>query len=279
MTDQYPKMESGNTNVFSIGGTLGDAFRKMGANAVHDLLVLALAVLLPSFLISFLGYMTGAGEEILPSQSIGVIISQMSSVWAAIGVLVLYFISIILSLFASAMIMLRALGAHLAPSVPANISQMGRAMRLVAPFFGIQFVYNLAGGIGLLLLIVPGLMLLTSWMVALPARASGYGTGVFDAIEVSANTTRGNRWKVFGLLLIMVLLFCLLLVLMVIPMALATMQMPEDGLIFMLINAAFETMAEVLTAWFGAYILVAAWLNLRLAKYGPDTQELEDVFA
>lgn len=54
---------------------------------------------------------------------------------------------------------------------------------------------------GLILLVVPGLYLMTLWSVAVPARIMN-GPGVSDAMSASAELTKGVRWQVFALILL-----------------------------------------------------------------------------
>jgi hypothetical protein len=52
---------------------------------------------------------------------------------------------------------------------------------------------------GFLLLIVPGLILITIWSVAAPSVVLE-GKGVFEALGRSRELVRGNGWQVFGVL-------------------------------------------------------------------------------
>ncbi len=52
---------------------------------------------------------------------------------------------------------------------------------------------------GLILLIVPGLIILTLWSVASPVVVVE-NTGVFDALARSRALVRGNGWQVFGVI-------------------------------------------------------------------------------
>lgn len=75
------------------------------------------------------------------------------------------------------------------------------ATRLIVPIVLLSLVVGLGVGFGALLLVVPGLILLTMWAVAVPARvveAQGLGA----ALSRSSDLTRGYRWKVFLLGLI-----------------------------------------------------------------------------
>lgn len=71
----------------------------------------------------------------------------------------------------------------------------------IAPRFGAAFGFNFLTGIGIvvgLLLIVPGLMLLTRWAVGLPALLREDLTA-WQAMERSSTLTEGNRWRILGL--------------------------------------------------------------------------------
>lgn len=74
-------------------------------------------------------------------------------------------------------------------------------VRLFLPAFGLGLLVGLGTLLGLLLLIVPGVILMVMWCVALPARIQS-GPGVTAAMEESAELTKGVRWIVFALLLV-----------------------------------------------------------------------------
>ena len=64
--------------------------------------------------------------------------------------------------------------------------------------------------LGTALLVVPGLMLMTMWAVAAPARVAE-PIGVFAAFGRSRALTRGHRWPIFAMLLASFFVFVLLL--------------------------------------------------------------------
>lgn len=80
-------------------------------------------------------------------------------------------------------------------------SSLAVGARLFLPAFGLGILVGLGTMLGLLLLVVPGLILMVIWCVALPARIH-YGPGVTAAMEESADLTKGVRWIVFALLLV-----------------------------------------------------------------------------
>lgn len=69
--------------------------------------------------------------------------------------------------------------------------------------FGILF--GIGVGIGLVLLIIPGLILLTLWSVGAPAIVAE-GAGPIEAFGRSWRLVRGDAWAVFGTLLVVFLI-------------------------------------------------------------------------
>ena len=67
------------------------------------------------------------------------------------------------------------------------------------PLLGLGIVAGIAIGIGFLLLIVPGLILMTIWSVAAPVLVLERA-GVFASLGRSRELVRGNGWQVFGVI-------------------------------------------------------------------------------
>lgn len=88
-------------------------------------------------------------------------------------------------------------------------SSVADLFKSVAPVALVLFLLSLVVGIcvtlGFILLIVPGLFLLTIWAVAAPAVVIE-GRGVFDALGRSRELVRGNGWNVFGVIVIVFVL-------------------------------------------------------------------------
>jgi hypothetical protein len=89
---------------------------------------------------------------------------------------------------------------------------LGDTFRRVQPrlpaIAGASFLAGIGIAIGFLLLIVPGLILMTFWSVIVPVIVLER-TGALKSFERSQQLVRGNGWNVFGL---MVLIFLVLLV-------------------------------------------------------------------
>jgi len=77
------------------------------------------------------------------------------------------------------------------------------------PFFVTSVVVGLVGGVGFLLLIIPGVWLITRWGVAIVVAATGRGPAV-AALSRSFALTAGHFWHALGTLLLGTLLPSLL---------------------------------------------------------------------
>lgn len=76
---------------------------------------------------------------------------------------------------------------------------------IVLPLIGLSILFAVAVTIGLVLLIVPGLYMLTVWAVAAPALVIERD-GVFAAFARSRELVRGNGWQVFAVILLLFVL-------------------------------------------------------------------------
>lgn len=76
----------------------------------------------------------------------------------------------------------------------------------ILPLIGFSILAGIGVAIGLVLIIIPGLVLLTFWSVGVPAIVAERA-GVFDAFGRSWNLVRGNAWSAFGVLVIVTLIW------------------------------------------------------------------------
>jgi hypothetical protein len=79
---------------------------------------------------------------------------------------------------------------------------MAAGLRFFLPIIAIILLNGLGVGFGFVLLIVPGLMLMTAWFVIIPA-AVVERVGIFGAFSRSGRLTKGHRWAIFFLVFLM----------------------------------------------------------------------------
>ena len=72
-------------------------------------------------------------------------------------------------------------------------------------FLGASLLASLAVAVGLFLLIVPGLIAMVLFMFSM-FQVIDRGLGPIDALKESMEMTKGNRWPLFGLILLMALI-------------------------------------------------------------------------
>lgn len=141
------------------------------------------------------------------------------------------------------------------------------AMGRLLPVFGLMVVMGLGVGFACLLLLVPGLMLAVAWQVALPACVVER-LGPIRSLSRSAQLTKGHRWKLFGLMLVVILIGALAGG-TVAGAALTAGRVP--GLVLRwLVNAVVGA--------YGAIVAIVAYHDLRVVKEGIDTDRIAAVF-
>jgi hypothetical protein len=154
-------------------------------------------------------------------------------------------------------------------------------LEVALPLVGLALLMGLAIGLGLMLLLVPGIILYVIWAVASPALVEEK-IGVFGAFGRSRELTKGARWKVFGLELIVIVVIWMisavlgLLLLRSIGLndvqALRRTGLPISWLIM---NALISTLINA----FWSAIQTSLYVELRTWKDGPSVRGLEEIFA
>jgi hypothetical protein len=130
---------------------------------------------------------------------------------------------------------------------------MRSVVPVLLPLVGAGVVIAFGAGFAALLLVVPGLYLLTIWAVTAPVIVIER-RGVFDALGRSRQLVRGYGWPVFGVIVVAVLIGVVVALLLV-----ASADAITDGEI---LGAVFSTLAATVTAPIEG--LVASVLYFRL---------------
>ena len=154
------------------------------------------------------------------------------------------------------------------------------AFRVVFPLAALMILLVLAVMLGFVLLVVPGMMLYVMWSVASPALVEEH-SGVFGSFGRSRELTKGARWKIFGLLLIVLIVAWVLeaiagfAAVAIVGLdgirAVATGQLP-------LAYTAVMLVISTLTNVFWGTVQASTYVELRNWKEGGSTEQLADVF-
>jgi hypothetical protein len=142
-----------------------------------------------------------------------------------------------------------------------------RALARFFPLLGLAILYGLGIMLGSMLLVVPGLILLVMWAVAVPVCVVE-GLGPVASLGRSRELTKGHRWKIFGLL-------ALLLIVSAVGNKLVGLILSPVGIM----AAALGTV--IWAALLGAFwhcVIIMAYHDLRVAKEGVSTEQIASVF-
>jgi hypothetical protein len=144
------------------------------------------------------------------------------------------------------------------------------------PLFALALLMTVALLLGFLLLVVPGIILLVIWSVASPALVAE-DLGVFEAFGRSRYLTKGARWRVLGLgILMLVIFWALSAMLGVVLYAGGGLQSVGMASIPFL---AFSALVGTISSAFMGTVQTNLYLALRDWKDGPRTGALAEVFA
>ncbi len=152
---------------------------------------------------------------------------------------------------------------------------LSTGLRHVGWLFLLAIVVTVAEACGFILLIVPGLMMLTAWIVAVPVQVVER-TGVFGAMQRSADLTRGHRWPIFGLIVIFVLGSGLVQGVAVAATAPLAAASATTGAIVS--QVVIQPLATALTALVAAVGVASIYFELRSARDGIGPEALAAVF-
>ena len=171
----------------------------------------------------------------------------------------------VLGNFAQAVIIHRAFQDMRLRGAVSLIESLNVSLRQFGILIGLAFAALLVV-VGLLL-IVPGVILATIWFAALPVCIVEQ-SGLSASLRRSRELTRGHRWKLFGLML---LLLIPSLVGWGIGYWLNAAAMPLAGTVGALL---FDTVSTAVTA----AALIASYHELRVIKEGADFEHVAVVF-
>ena len=150
---------------------------------------------------------------------------------------------------------------------------VGRALRVIVPrlpaIFGITISVSLAMAIAAIIFILPAFIVMCILYVTIPVCVVEE-RGVIGSMDRSGVLTRGYRWPIFGLFLIVT----------IIPMVLSELIASVFGMMGgAAISGLFSFAWQVVSTAFDGVLLAVIYHNLRLAKEGVDVIDIASVSA
>lgn len=248
----------------SIGRVFNRAFAALGANAVTMFGIAFLFSALPIALLNLSQAGSGPTRDYITNASV------MGGIYLA---------SFVLTQLAQGGLV-RATIAHSDHRTVSFGACVATGARYALPLLALGILLGLGLMLGFAFFIVPGILLYLAWAVAVPALVIER-TGIFEAFGRSRFLTRGARWNVFGIGLVMLVLYYVLIAAVGI-VTVAVTGLPATGAGV----AAFGTLSSVLTALSTtvstavvAAIQTSLYVELRDWKDGPQVDQLSDIFA
>jgi uncharacterized membrane protein len=152
---------------------------------------------------------------------------------------------------------------------PVNlVESLKIGLRRFFPIIGLALLMGLLLALGFMLLIFPGFMLYCMWFVALPVCVVER-LGPWKSMKRSAELTKGHRWKIFGLLLLLMLAGSIVAGLV------------EFGLVALvgdIVGMIGKLIINAIWAAFSSVLISVAYHDLRVAKEGIDIEQIAAVF-
>jgi hypothetical protein len=252
----------------SIGRVFGRAFSTIKHN---PLVVLGVALTVVAIPTAAMTYVSSAAAMSIESDT-------MTGV-GGVGFMAVMALSWVVSLLIGAIAQGALTAATVAESEGRRASfgeSFSAAFPVLLPLIGVGLLYALGVAVGFILLIVPGIILMLMWAVAVPALIVERG-GVFHAFRRSRGLTRGARWKILGAFTLLVVIYLLLTV------ALAVVGIQMYGIDAATgagaANIIVTTLLSTLFTMLWGTVQPSIYLELRRWKEGTDVRSLEDVFA
>ncbi len=274
---------------FGIGRVLGNSFAVIGRNLGLLIGLAALFSALPAFVLNLLNYRSIDGIE----YDDDVIDPMLNTPWIAVVFGLIYFVLALL--FQSALV--RATIEDLNGKRPALGDCVRTALRSILRTLGVALVVffamvlalvaaSLAGvavpvygaAIVFLALLIPGAMWLLSVSVSVPVLIQER-LGVFGSISRSRALTKGSRWSILGLLLILFVAAMALQFVFGLALGLAfafTGKLSTPGLIASSIGG---TVVSTAVSTLISVAIAVSYVELRRVREGTSVDELAEIFS
>jgi uncharacterized membrane protein len=136
------------------------------------------------------------------------------------------------------------------------------------PLFGLMVLSTLGLLLGFMILIVPGIILMVLWFVAVPACIAER-TGPVQSLKRSRQLTDGYRWRIFALLL-------LTIVANAIGEGIVAAAQGAQASLF--VRTAVDVVWQGFSGGFSSVLVAVAYYYLRVTKEGADIEQIAAVF-
>lgn len=255
---------------FRVGTCLSKALSAFFGNLVA-FNVMGLAIMVPGFILIALFFgavfwsalsIGSAGQADVQGFDSTMIVSALATI----------FIFIILQYLLTGVVVYGALQ-HLRGQKPSVGAALTQGLRRAGPIAIVAIITTILTWIGLILVIVPGIIIYLMLCVAVPVLMVE-GPSIGASLSRSRELTKGQRLRLFGLLLVGVVGSGIVVV------AIGTvigLVLPESD-VGQIVGAVVELALQLFSTVFVAVLLAVAYHDLRVAKEGVSTAQTAAVF-
>ncbi|MBW8812072.1 MAG: hypothetical protein JF588_01490 [Caulobacterales bacterium] len=158
---------------------------------------------------------------------------------------------------------------------------LATGLRNFLPLLGVTILFAVAFVLSSLLLIFPAIMLACAWCVVAPSVVADR-TGVFGAFGRSAELTRGSRWPIFGLFVLLAVFFIVLGTVFNVLSGVSMMAANPAAIVAQMTSPLFVIMGvirQTIGAMIGSTLVAVLYVELRRAREGAGPQWLADIFS
>jgi hypothetical protein len=152
---------------------------------------------------------------------------------------------------------------------------IGQGFARVLPLMGASLLAVTAIGLGFVALVVPGFILWTILWVVVPV-AVNEGLGPIGSLSRSAELTKGYRWQIFGILVIIIIISAVVSLILGFVFGFSAVELDTprslSGAVIL------DLVISVLFGAFYAVVTAVGYYLLRIAKEGVDISRLAMVF-
>ncbi len=152
---------------------------------------------------------------------------------------------------------------------------VARGIATMIPVIFGSILLSLAVGIASLFLLIPGIILTLMWWVYVPVLVVE-GSGIMGGFSRASELTRGRRWHILGLLVVVFLLS--FAVNFVIGLVFGVTIVASGNADSLLILQIVEYVVTAIVTAFGAILVAVGYYYLRAEKEGVDVDAIAQVF-
>ncbi len=252
---------------FTFGAVFSRFFRLIGENATLFLGLFVVLNLLPGLAVGY-GLFSEGGLSLFnwPRHAFDFGTLQWTMLGgASVG---LWLLGLLNMAMVTEVAILRGVGRPV--SIPAVL---GHSLINILPIFIISLMVGVVTVLGCILFIVPGVMFAVAASVAIPAYIGQSGTGLWGSVRRSFDLTRGNRWTIFALYLVVGLAGGV--VSSAFTAAITGLPNPADP---NLSNIMTQSVLRSLTQFLGYIFTAAIYVCLRHSQEGANPDSAAEVF-